>query len=442
MEVSELADAVGMPLMEWQKYVLHHGLMVRDDGKLARRTNGVLVARQNGKSHLMRMLLLWSLFVDDQTWLSMAQNRALALEQFEQAVAIVESFDWLRRRVRKLSKTNGKEFIELDTGAKWSVVAATKDGARGYTGNLWIDELRDVTPEAWKAATPVTRTGHKTIWVTSNAGDLHSTVLNELRTRALADSKGTIGWFEWSADPKLHHMNREGWLQANPAIGHLIDLEVIANAAATDPPNAFKTESLCLWVDHIDSAWSPDSFENCAVAGLQLRPDRPTYMSIDVTPDRRRADLIGAQVLDDGRIGFGIMESWTAEYAVDDLKIAGDIAVWAREYETRVIAYDKWSSAAIAQRLASARFPVADTSGVLFAQACDETLAAMDSRRLAHDNSPELVEQFGACARKNASDGGWRVVRRGSSSYISAACAAIMAIHHANKPQAAAEIIF
>lgn len=389
----------------------------------------------------MRMRLLWGLFLNNETWLSMAQNRSLALEQFTQAVAIVDSYDWLRKKVKRVSRTNGKEYLELMNGCKWSVVASTKEGARGYTGNLWVDELRDVTPEAWKAATPVTRAVRNAqTWVTSNAGDAHSSVLNDLRSMALHANVPSVGWFEWSADPNYSITDKRGWYQANPAIGHLIDEDVIAQAAATDKPEAFRTESLCLWVESLTSPWANGAVEACTATENFIDPDKEVVWALDVTPDRKRADLVVGQVLEDGRIAFAIVDSWISDYSIDDMKVAGDVAEYFRKYRSQVVAYDKWTGASLASKLVSARIPVTEISGALFAQACDETLLAMNAGRLAHNGGADLIDHFNACAKKETENGGWRVVRRGSGSYISAAVASIMVTHLLSKPEQVSEI--
>ena len=441
-QVIALAEALGQPLLPWQIHVLDDALKYKPDGKWARRTIGIAVARQNGKSHLMRMRLLAGLFLWDETWVSMAQNRKLAWEQFNQAIQLVMDTPWLRDQVKRVSHTNGNEYLELKSGAKWSIVAATKDGPRGYTANLWVDELRDITPEAWKAATPITRAvPGAQIWTTSNAGDAHSTVLNDLRTKALKTSEVSIGWYEWSADPALNIKDKTAWYQANPALGHLIDEEVIAQAAATDRPEAFRTESLCLWVDAIESPWPMGAWENCSDKKLSVKPGQPTWLAIDVTPQRRRADLVAAQVQEDGRIAIGLLATWQTETSIDENAIAVEIAKWVKTYRARLVAFDRYTASSIASRLAHVGIPVGDVSGQMFAQACDETLSAMTTGRLIHAAQPDLTAHFMACARKLVADGGWRVARKTSAGDISAACAAIMVIHHALVPERKAIIV-
>lgn len=440
-----ICELIGQPLLPWQEYALTEGTKVAPNGKWSHRTVGVTVARQNGKSHLMRSLILTHLFVwDSKRILSMAQNRSLALDQFKQAVDVVMAVPELRQQVKRVSRTNGQEALELKNGALWEVVAATREGSRGRSSDLlWVDELREITEEAWKASTPTTRARpNAQIWTTSNAGDAHSTVLNDLRTAALSGQDKLTAWLEWSADPKLNVMDKAGWYQANPALGHLIDENVIESAAKMDKPEAFRTESLCLWVDSMDSPWAHGSWDAAQQTDLLLDVGLPTWLAVDVSPDRRRADLVAGQSLPDGKTAVGLIQSWESNYAVDNTLIAGEVAKWARHYSVQQVAFDKWTGAEIAQRLQQVGIPTVDVSGAAFAQACDETLSALTAGRIVHAGQPDLDAHMNAAVRKPAADGGWRIVRKASAGYISAAVALVMVVHFSAKPEQKSDLIF
>ena len=438
------SESVGFPLLPWQQWLAVEAHRVKADGRWAARTCGLTVARQNGKSGFMRMLVLWHMFeLGTMRVLSMAQNRALALDQFRQAVDLVESVPELAARVKRVNRTNGSESLTLDNGAQWAIVAATMEGPRGRTADLlWVDELREISEPAWKAATPVTRARmNARTWVTSNAGDAHSTVLNDLRGQAIIATDPAVFWAEWSADPDRHPSDPVAWQQANPALGHLIDEDVIRQAQATDKPEAFMTETLCRWVDAIESPWPYGAWDACTDPQLVIRPDMPCWFGLDVSLDRRRADLVVAALLDDGRSGLGLLDAWTASDAVDEVQIASDVAELARQHLPQSIVFDKWTGQGIATKLQTAGFMVEDCSGVRFATACDSTLGAMVHGRLVHAGQEELTTAMNACARRNVADGGWRVVRRDSAGHISAAVALIMAVHAASQPASTATMI-
>ncbi len=62
-EVADLAEKIGLPLIPWQRWVLDDLLSVDDENAWRKKTALVLVARQNGKTHLARMLILSHLFL-------------------------------------------------------------------------------------------------------------------------------------------------------------------------------------------------------------------------------------------------------------------------------------------------------------------------------------------------------------------------------------------
>lgn len=432
-EVLKFAEALGWELMPWQEYVLTEGLRVEKSGEWSRSMIGVLVARQQGKSALMRLRLLAGVYLWEETWIAMAQTLKQAEHQLYQAYDdLIAAGLWDDKRM-KFYQANGRQQLKIGRGS-WTILAANRDAVRGFTGSLWVDELREVPAEAWSAALPVvTSYANAQVWVTSNAGSDHSTVLNDLRGTAITFQDDSFGWFEWSADPDLSHLDPQAWAQANPALGRRTKMKIIEDALKTDHMAAFLTERLCRWVRSYESPWVYGTYEQCQVDGLKFDPLEPTYFGLDVSIDRKRADLVAAQK-DGDKVKFGLVQSWESDGGViDDVKIAGDVAGWARKYSTVAIGYDKWTAGNIATRLAQVRFPVYDTSGANFAQACDETLTGLHSMRLMHTGNEIMTAHFMACVKKPASDGGWRVVRRDSHTNISAAVAAIIAIHHASK---------
>jgi predicted ATPase with chaperone activity len=67
-----------------------------------------------------------------------------------------------------------------------------------------------------------------------------------------------------------------------------------------------------------------------------------TVFAFDVSPSRRNASLVAGQILPDGRIGIGILQTWESQVSVDDLKIAADIKGHADLYRPRQICFDKY----------------------------------------------------------------------------------------------------
>ena len=441
-DVKQLAEILGEPLLPWQEYVLKDMLTVDKDGKFIRKLNLLLISRQNGKTFLARMLILAHLLKwDSKNILIMSSNRSMALDTFRQVAAALENNDHLKGFVKQIRYANGTESIEMLDGTRLDVVAATRDGSRGRTADfLYIDELREVSEEGYRAAIPTTRARpNSQTLLTSNAGDAFSVVLNQLRERALENPPKSFGFYEYSAPQYCKITDRAGWAQANPSLGYTITEEAIEEAIATSPIENTRTETLCQWIDSLSSPWTHGSLEECADSELVLTAGAYTVFAFDVSPSRRNASLVIGQILPDGRIGVGVAQTWESQVSVDELKIAADIKGWCDQYRPRSIGYDRYATQSIAERLANAGQVVQDISGAQFYQACTDLKDALDNKRLVHNSSEVWLQNMNNCAAKT-NDSSWRIIKRKSAGDISAAIGTAMVVTTLMKPQQSAMI--
>jgi phage terminase large subunit-like protein len=436
-EVAELAEKIGMPLLPWQHYVLEDMLKVDKEGMFQRKSNLLLCARQVGKTHLARMRILAGLFIfGEKNIIAMSSNRNMALDTFRQVANTIEDNDFLKAQVRRIRYANGQESITLLNGARYEIVAATRDGSRGKTADfLYMDELREVSEEAFKAAVPVTRArpNSQTLF-TSNAGDAFSTVLNDLRERAMDYPSKTFGFWEYSAPLAARQdiRNRKFWAMANPALGYTVTEEAIEESIATNSIEATLTETLCMWIDSQVSPWTFGAIEACSVSELVLPVGAMTVMAFDVSPSKRTGALVAGQIVD-GKIAVGVMETFSSEVAIDEVKMASAIHDWAMKYRPVQIAYDKYATASIAQKLEQSGHKLVDISGQAFYQACGELADSLSNLRLIHSGQPEWVNSMNNCAAKT-NDAGWRIIRRKSAGCVAASISSAMIVHMLSKP--------
>ncbi len=66
-----------------------------------------------------------------------------------------------------------------------------------------------------------------------------------------------------------------------------------------------------------------------------------TIFGFDVSPSRRNGSLVAGQLLPDGRIGIGILETFSSQVAIDELAMAKKIKDWCDIYKPRLVCYDK-----------------------------------------------------------------------------------------------------
>ena len=436
-DVKDLCTIVGIDLLPWQEYVLKDMLTVDKAGLWVRKTNLILVARQNGKTHLARMLILAHLIKWETNVLIMSSNRSMALDTFRQVTQLIETNDHLKGFVKQIRYANGTESIEMLSGARLDVVASTRDGSRGRTVNglLFIDELREIDEEGYRAAMPTTRAhAGSHILLTSNAGDAFSKVLNDLRERALDHPPKSFGFYEYSAPQYCKINDRVAWAQANPALGYTITEEAIEEAISTSPIENTRTETLCQWIDSLSSPWPHGVLEETSNSELTITAGALTMFGFDVSPSRRNASLVAGQMMPDGKIAIGILETFESQVAVDDLKIAASIKGWADIYRPRMVLFDKYTTATIAERLANAGVVTQDCSGQQFYQACGDLLTGLVNHTVVHNGQDELIQQFNNCAAK-VNDSAWRIVKRKSAGDVSAPISIAMVVSQLMKPQ-------
>jgi phage terminase large subunit-like protein len=440
-DVIELAEMIKMPLLPWQKFVLTDMLKVDSKGMWIRKTNLLLVARQNGKTHLTRMIILAHLLKwDSKNIIIASSNRAMALDTFRQVAQVLEGNLQLMEMVKAIRYANGTESIEMKDGRRLDVVAATRDGSRGRTADaLFLDEVREWTEEAFRAAMPVTRARPNAhTFLTSNAGDAYSTVLNDLRERAQDYPPKSFGYYEYSAPQYCKINDKNAWALANPALGHMVTLEALEESVATSPIENTRTELLCQWIDSLSSPWPHGILEETSDSTLEMPPGAYTVFAFDVSPSRRNASLVAGQLLPDGRIGIGIIQTWSSQVAVDDLKIAADIKGWCDTYRPRMVCFDKYATQSIADRLKQSGVVVEDVSGQQFYQACGDLLTGLVTHKVVHNGQQELIQQMNNCAAK-VNDSAWRIIKRKSAGDISAPIGLAMVVSKlmlpAPKPQ-------
>jgi phage terminase large subunit-like protein len=443
-EVLDMIDRLKMdPLMPYQKHVLNQMLMVDKKNQYRIKTALLLISRQNGKSFLGRVRVIWGMFYGgEKKIIIMSANRATSLMLFREIAWTIESTPELKAMTKAIRYANGGERIELLNGATLDVISDNSSSPRGRTADfLWIDEIREISEDGYKAAVPVTRArANAQTFLTSNAGDHFSTVLNGLVERAKDYPPETYGYYEYSApqyckiDISADSFWRTAVAPSNPALGFTITKESIEEAIATNPIEQTRTETLCQWIDSLQSPWPHGILEETSDNTLEMSPGAYTVFGFDTSPSKRHGSLVAGQLLPDGRIGIGILETYSSQMAIDELKMAVSIKAWCDLYHPRLVCFDKYATQTIADRLKQSGVVVEDVSGQQFYKACGDLLEGLVNKRVLHNGMPELIQQFNNCAAK-VNDSAWRIIKRKSAGDISAIIGVAMVVSKLMLPE-------
>ena len=251
----------------WQRLTAARLLEHDADGILCWDDAGVTVARQVGKSTLLRTLAMHRLDTGGDRW----RQPQLILHTGKDLGICVEVQRPARRwaampdldDVYKVRNANGQEQIErLADGSRWLVRA--KDNTFG------LSATQALVDEAWAVASELIEEGlvptmveleSPQLLLVSTAHRKATGLMVNRRNTVIGDVASTAGvlWIEWSASPLLADDDEQAWRQASP---HWTDRRrrlvakryaaALAGEATDDPDEldpleAFRTQWLNRW---------------------------------------------------------------------------------------------------------------------------------------------------------------------------------------------------
>lgn len=346
------ATVLGKPLDPWQQWLVIHLGELLPDGRPRFREVLVIVARQNGKTHLCTVLALYWLYVERQPLVFGTSNKLdYAKDSWENAKDWALETPALAGRTRRPRVGNGQQDLPTTDRCHYRIGAANEDGGRSKSIDRAIgDELRQQRDwTAYLAMTPALNARpHGQVVFITNMGDSRSVVLNSLRADAMADIDGgverPVGLFEWSAPAGSHPTDRAAQAAANPQLGRRMDPDVIALAAekvarpGADPVKlaGFQTEMLCIAADQLDPAIDAAAWAAAAQPAPLDRDARPAAC-IDVAPDGLHATLAVALALPDGRVRGEVVAAWSGTDALERLR--AELPGWVARVRPRSLGW-------------------------------------------------------------------------------------------------------
>jgi len=300
---------LGIELMPWQTYILDGMLATDEAGKLKHRQSLVSVARQNGKTTMLRALVGWALTRcaaergEPQTVITMAHALDLGVQLFYDLAPILEE-----RFGGEAKWSYGRNQITMPDGSLWLVRAATGGAGHGR-GAQWIivDEVWDVSPEVIDQGLLPAQIAQKSplLAMFSTAGTEASKAMIRWREQGLRlidnQTPGPLYFAEYSPPSDVDVVNRPDlWHLANPALGHTITMEALEAQALSPDRAAFLRGHLNMWVSTNEGWLPPGTWEPA------LAPDRPsgppTVLATDTSHDGDRHVGIAAHAQPDGTV--------------------------------------------------------------------------------------------------------------------------------------------
>lgn len=323
-----LARDVGMTLLPWQEHALRLLLRKRIDDVWACREFGLVVSRQNGKGEVIQARELAGLFLFGERIVHSAHEFATSLDAFRRLKDVIESSAILmarmkRNRNRGMTEANGKQSIELESGARLDYRARHKGGAgRGLTGDLIVfDEAMYLPESVLGAIAPLISSRAKAqILYAGSAVDqaVHDEghVFARVRRRAQAGDARALGYLEWGSGLSLPEAvtrsdDEDVWAAANPSYPGLIGRDAILTERDAMDPRSFAVERLGVgdWPEPDDAPnrmIAPQAWASLADRAAEMLD--PVVLAVDVTPNRSHCAIAAAGARPDGLVNAQLVD--------------------------------------------------------------------------------------------------------------------------------------
>jgi hypothetical protein len=417
-------------LLDWERYSLDHMLERRADGKLRYRVVVITVARQNGKSVILRVRLADELISGSSTSCVMSHDRAQAREIVFEPLAEALGSDRFEPLGVKVRTANGFERIVIGAlDSRLVLLSPTEKGAHGYSLDL------AVVDEAWslfdyrvpQAITPtqVHRPDPQLV-VVSTAGTEQSEWLRSLVDRGRAGADGSLLYLEWSAPGELDPADPAAWRAANPSFEQGITLEALEAAYRSMPEQEFERAHLNRWTVATETVISPAAWAGCH-ALEELGPG--IVLGFDVELDRSSSTIVAAGSTSSGRVGVEVIEQRAGtEWVLPRLDELAE-----RHEPAAIVGNAAGPSKSLVEQAGAAGVAVEPYNSTSYVAACQVFFDLVSSGRLAQRAQGPLDLAVAAAGRRPLG-GSWVFGRAHPGAVISPLVAATLAAHRASRP--------
>lgn len=387
-EAAELAEQLDQDVREEERIALRALMPIKANGMPAGLEAGIVTGRQQVKTWAMRQALIhdgWVTKVGRCMW--SAHRTKTSDDTFEELVSLVNSFDWLRKRVRRVYSGNGNHRIvfndKLTTYPTMGASGQQKTdrtiefGARenGPTGRgrtkinrLTLDEWLMGTKAMKGAQVPMMgAAGDRYIRHGSSPGLLTSADLRALRQRGrmgvLDPSRGdpSLSWVEWTSERVRLVVDKTGGTRmervlptcADPDCSHIaglvtgcflddpaiirdscpaygtarLSVEFVAQERLTLDPVEYARERAGIWEDPPDEDEAEDLFpgwDDCQVPGSGVPAAGTAALGIDTAWDSSVTWIGAATRLAEGRVRVELVASAAGTGWVREWLFGGD----------------------------------------------------------------------------------------------------------------------
>ncbi|MDR2279381.1 MAG: phage terminase family protein [Gordonia sp. (in: high G+C Gram-positive bacteria)] len=431
IKIATRLKAIPMP---WQVWALLAILRTTAAGDWVHPDVVLIVPRQNGKTLILTIRLLFGLFVLHERIIFCSQRWPTAEDAYKRVEALIDRGGAsLQKRVKRKTCSQGQGRIQLHSGAEVVFVTRSNDIGRGFdkvdlviydeaynlteghTGALAYTQLAAERPQSIYASSAVNADQHP-----------NGYVLAGLRRKGLDLVEGLL-FGEWMAPESMPADEEPTWQYANPSYGVIHSaakiMKLLRAATTAAGKKSFGVEALGRgdWPvdeDDRDPIVPDDVWSN--MKNLSPTLHGPICVGVARGPKQGRWAIGAAQRTTDGRkhVEIGLFSTVSLDEAVAFLKALVD------KWDPGALVVDPRSPAgAIIPRLKEKGIEPESATTAQAAAWAGGFLEDALSERLSHTNQPSLTGGVAIVSKRELSQGDfvWERSDDGSAAPVEAA---------------------
>lgn len=433
-EIADLMTDLGYQVDEPERLACRALYAQKADGDWIGLESGIVCARQNIKTTVMLAGAIHDLWVQDVPKVNWtAHEFKTSTETFGEVRRLIDTHPWLSRRVKRVRESNGKEGIDLHSGARLNILARTKRSGRGMgAGRLYGDEALFWTDQQLGAIVPtMSAQANAHLVHGSSPGLVTSKPLRSLRERGRSGDDPYLGWVEWGSPRKpclekdcTHTPGTPGcqldvehnWWLANCALDRRISRDYVRQERLTLPTEEFMRERMGWWEDPPEGGgevvyplepWETSRDDDSSVGATGF-----LVFGVDVSWDRETAYVAVAGYRDDDLIHGQLIHS------CNPVDVAAYLEDRVRRFHPAAVVLQGGGSpvASLLEdivRAVDGQCPVHDLTGPDISRACGVTHDVIKSGQLRHHGQPSLDHALRRAVSRPLGDG-WALDRKKS----------------------------
>ena len=296
----ELAEVLGLSLLDWQRWLVRWILATDDHGRPACNTVVIVVPRQNGKSAILEAVeLFWLLVAEVPTVFHTAHEADTAAGHMERIESMTTEPPIDLPEI-KTFKANGKERTRnLDDNLLLQYRTRTKSTKRGSSPQrVVLDECQELEDAHLAALVPslaaqsMNAENRPQLIYSGSAPLAHSAYMHRLLAQVQSQRPDKTLLAMWACEPDDDPMDVDNWYRSNPSLGHLISEEWVRETEfLVLAPDDFAAERLGVPKAPSSRGAGPISLDRWEqlVDAESLSTDQSLSLGLDAPLDRATA---------------------------------------------------------------------------------------------------------------------------------------------------------